>query len=609
MTNKLKMTKLITRTPKAIYWLLMFFCLNCIPNANAELESTQSNIDTLLQSAEEARTSNPERFNEFMERLDARKSTFNREQKGYFDYLTAYKLSYAGRFDEAISIYTLIIDSKISPSLSFKARLSEVNIYAISKNWNEGLQTLSQLLNSVKEVENIELRERTYAVAAVFYNQIEQFELGLQYAERILATSNNPRTLCLAHNLFLEASLKLKRLEANDRRIDDAKKVCHQGKELMMEGAIYTYVAPLYLESNQSKLAIELLESKLRIIEETKYVPILSQFYSLLSEAYFNENKPIKAEEYALKTLSLASQTGNSKPLINTYYILYQITKSRNDFKSALNYHVKYAQADKAYLDDIKTKHLAFQLAEHQATEQKSRIALLDRQNHLLLTEQKLAKTQAENTRLFISLLIAIITLLGFWAYKSWTIQKRLKQLAEYDALTHVFNRGHFTQVAQSALTYCESTQADLSYILFDLDHFKQINDKYGHACGDWVLKKVAKICQAQGRKNDIFARIGGEEFCIALPGCDLNTAIKLAKACREAIANIDYSKSGHDFQVTASFGITDTKLSGYKLERLFNDADSAMYQSKHGGRNRLYIFDPQAETVIPSTAKTPQSN
>ncbi|WP_260865118.1 GGDEF domain-containing protein [Shewanella sp. KCT] len=453
------------------------------------------------------------------------------------------------------------------------------------------------------EIAEPEFQQLGLLVAALFYNQLGQYELGLRYANKLESIVKEDRNACLAIQLTIEAKLKLHQLDENSPEINNGIDVCEKSGETLVSTIINTYVATLLLEQHKNQQALQLLEAQLDTIHAFNYAPVSSRLYSLLAQGYQELGQTNKAETYASQAVATSIPMGNDESSVIAYRILYQTNKARNDYKAALDYHVKYAQADKAYLDDIKTKHLAFQLAEHQAAEQKSRIKLLDRQNNLLLTEQQLAKTQAENNRLFISLLIAIITLLGFWAYKSWTIQKRLKQLAEYDALTHVFNRGHFTQVAQSALTYCESSEVDLSYILFDLDNFKQINDKYGHACGDWVLKKVAKACQAQGRKNDIFARIGGEEFCIALPGCDLQTAVKLAEACRKAIAGIDCSTTGHEFEVTASFGITDTQMSGYKLERLINDADSAMYQSKETGRDRICIFDPEAKRTIPQAS------
>ncbi|WP_394199891.1 GGDEF domain-containing protein [Shewanella waksmanii] len=398
--------------------------------------------------------------------------------------------------------------------------------------------------------------------------------------------------------MAIEAKLKLNQLDEKSEQIAEAIKTCQQSNEHLMVTIVAGYTATKLIETRKIPDALELLHTHLETVLKINYPPVTSRYYSLLSQAYFLNNESTKADSYAHLSLEMSVSLGNNESTLEAYYILFQIAEARGDHQLALDYHKKYAAADKAYLDDVKTKHLAFQLAQHQATEQKNQIDLLDKQNKLLRVEQQLATTEAENNRLFISLLISIITLLGFWAYKSWKTQQRLKQLAEYDALTKVYNRGHFTQLAEDALKYCASSDIQLSCILFDLDRFKQINDNYGHGCGDWVLKQVAQVCQAQGRKNDIFARLGGEEFCMILPSCDIQTALKLAESCRVAISQINTADSGYDFCITASLGVTDANLSGYSLDKLTADADTAMYQSKRNGRNRVTVFSPQGEQM-----------
>ncbi|WP_051484557.1 tetratricopeptide repeat-containing diguanylate cyclase [Shewanella waksmanii] len=555
-------------------------------------------IDRILEQADQARSSDPVNFNDSLEKLSKHEHEMDNDQRAYFQYLQAYSLSFKGQFARAVEIYTSILNADVNSDLKFRANLSIVNSHAISKNWSQGLSHLSYLVQHLNSVKSRDVHELGLVVASIFYNQIGQYELGFNYANRLADLVSSGRNHCIAHNLKLESQFELGQLAENDPRITAGLAACQDVNEVVMESAIYSYLAELYLDNQQPQQALAVLEAQLPAIEQTQYAPALGRYYSLLARAYLQSSQAESAEQFAFKTLEHSKNLGNSRPITFANHILFQIAESRGEHQLALDYHKKYAAADKAFLDDVKTKHLAFQLAQHQATEQRNQIDLLDKQNNLLRVEQKLATTEAENNRLFISLLISIITLLGFWAYKSWKTQQRLKQLAEYDALTKVYNRGHFTHLAEDALKYCGSANIQLSCILFDLDKFKQINDNYGHGCGDWVLKQVAKVCQAQGRKNDIFARLGGEEFCMILPSCDLHTALKLAESCRVAINQIDTAPSGHDFTISASLGVTDTQLSGYSLEQLTTDADSAMYQSKDDGRNRISVYSPKGEQL-----------
>jgi len=571
------------------HWLAIILAISSIIYPNRPYAA--DDIQHSLLRADQLRSSEPAEFKVILAALETQVDKMSTEQLHYFNYLSAYKLSFQGQFDKAVTIYSQILNSNANDTLRFRANMSIINSHAISKNWSQGLAHLAINIDLLPSIQPKEIHQLGLLIAAMFYNQIRQYELGLNYAKRLEAKVSQGRNFCIAHNLKLESLFKLELLEEDDPQIREGIEACQQSNEVVMESAIYSYIAALYLNKDKPDEAINILESNYSDLKATKYAHFLAVFDSLLSVAYLKTDTLERAEEHALTAIDYSTNIGNNEPTVTAYRVLYQIAESRGDHQMALEYHKKYAEADKAYLDDIKTKHLAFQLAQHQATEQKSRIGLLDKQNNLLKIEQRLARSEAENNRLFIALLIAIITLLSFWGYKSWMTQKRLKQLAEFDALTGVFNRGHFTQLAQSALQYCHNSDIYLSCILFDLDKFKTINDSYGHACGDWVLKKVADVCKVQGRSNDIFARLGGEEFCILLPGCDLLTATKLAETCRKEIAQIDSSDSGAEFIITASFGVTDAKLSGYDLEKITADADMAMYQSKHDGRNRVTVF------------------
>jgi diguanylate cyclase (GGDEF)-like protein len=346
----------------------------------------------------------------------------------------------------------------------------------------------------------------------------------------------------------------------------------------------------LYIDKNNITQAKSILLETLADIKSTQYAPVIAKYYALLSKLYFLDNNLSDSEYYAKKAIDKATGAGNSKPIIIAYYYLYKIYKNLNSDKEALSYYIKYSEAQNAHLKGEKAKNLAFQLAEHKSLEQETQIKLLNEKNNALAAEQALAKTQATNKKLIILSLTLIIFVFAFLGLRFYHAHKRVKGLAEYDPLTGAFNRGHFNHVAEDALQYCKNTRQDLSLIVFDLDHFKNVNDTFGHGCGDWALKETIKVCKEIGRKNDIFARLGGEEFCIVLPGCNIEAARLHAEACRAAIEAIDTKESTHEFHITASFGVTDVKLSGFNLDILLANADMAAYASKNSGRNLVTL-------------------
>ena len=116
----------------------------------------------------------------------------------------------------------------------------------------------------------------------------------------------------------------------------------------------------------------------------------------------------------------------------------------------------------------------------------------------------------------------------------------------------------------------------------------KRINDHYGHATGDWVLRQVATSCRPLIRRSGTFGRIGGEEFAVILADSDIKAGRELALRLRERIGAIDARENGGSFDISASFGVSATALSGYSLDRLMAQADEMMYASKQDGRNRV---------------------
>ena len=158
------------------------------------------------------------------------------------------------------------------------------------------------------------------------------------------------------------------------------------------------------------------------------------------------------------------------------------------------------------------------------------------------------------------------------------------EQLAQTDFLTGLDNRRAFFERGQVLASYCERNQLALSLAMVDADHFKQINDRYGHAAGDAVLQHLAKLLNKNLRKSDICGRMGGEEFAILLPGTPLKEAAGLAERFCQLYANTVLESNEHIISNTVSIGVSS---GSYDIDHLLHCADQALYQAKVGGRNR----------------------
>lgn len=179
-------------------------------------------------------------------------------------------------------------------------------------------------------------------------------------------------------------------------------------------------------------------------------------------------------------------------------------------------------------------------------------------------------------------------------------LMRMLAQRAQIDGLTGLWNRVHLNDKLASEIEQAQRTGDPLSLVMCDLDHFKALNDTFGHPAGDLVLQTFAKILRAEMRRYDVACRYGGEEFALIIPGADATTAAGLCERIRIAIQNYRWPRYP-DMTATGSFGITSRGLaSGHEIANWIEAADRALYSAKQAGRNRVHIFDEAAGTGKP---------
>lgn len=170
--------------------------------------------------------------------------------------------------------------------------------------------------------------------------------------------------------------------------------------------------------------------------------------------------------------------------------------------------------------------------------------------------------------------------------YYDITNKKLLEELYITDALTKLYNRAHFDDIINSITKHQRKADIDFALVISDIDHFKSINDNYGHQVGDQALKKVADTLKKSLRENDIIARWGGEEFVIMLKNVTAEEAQMIAEKLRYAVESL---KIDDYFSCTCSFGISLYKPSE-NIDETFKRADDALYEAKHSGRNKVII-------------------
>lgn len=172
--------------------------------------------------------------------------------------------------------------------------------------------------------------------------------------------------------------------------------------------------------------------------------------------------------------------------------------------------------------------------------------------------------------------------------------QRALRQIASHDGLTGVYNRRSFDIIIAGEFERAKRYGRDLSLLLIDIDHFKRVNDTFGHVAGDNVLKELAGSLSGQLRSNDHLARYGGEEFVIILPETAIEMAHLFADRIRKSAGEREYPLGGdRSAELTMSVGVSSYPAQATTLKELIHFADSALYEAKETGRNKVCIFNP----------------
>jgi diguanylate cyclase (GGDEF)-like protein len=548
-------------------------------------------LDDKIEQALQLRSSAPAEFDAVLAELDAAAASATDDQRRYIRYLHAYKLTFTGDFSGSNQELASLIEPPTPDELRVRAGALMVNNFAATRQFSEGLAALDSFVPLLEQTAAREPRHQGFLAAGIFYNQIGQFEMGLHQVERILAEEASPRSRCFAENLRIEALIGQQSAPADDETFVRVVSQCTAAGELAVAGFVGINLARKMQGEQRISDAIDVLKAQESSIAGTRYPRLIGESHALLAELEYASGNWEAAGRHAQAAVEFSAGTLYSLPLVAAERTLYQLAERRGDLRAALDHFRNYAAADKAYLDDVKARQLAFQLARHESLQKSQTIELLNRRNEILQLEQQVARRTSQAFGLFAALLGLLTASIAFWAFKVKRLQLAFRKLAETDMLTGLSNRSHFTRGAEATLAGCRKSKLRATLIMFDLDNFKSINDRFGHAVGDWVLRRIAEVARAVSAGQASLGRLGGEEFAILVTGADANQATALAEDCRQAFGAIDAGESGHRFRISASFGIADSDTAGFDLQKLMIQADQAMYHAKQDGRDRVGTF------------------
>lgn len=548
-------------------------------------------IDDLLEQADKVRSSDRVSFNRVMTELTANKSQMSAEQFNFLQLLEGYKAGIEGNYKDAESLLNQLINSDALLEIRFRAAFTLANIQSLSRNFVPAFTNLNLALSWIDKINKPELRVQVLISAAYTYSESGLFDESQSYIAQARQNTLTDRDSCLLGLLYRQ-NMHAKNETYRAEDVVEIKDACNRANERLALAFMTGLDAQLLADTQQHAGALVLLQNNLAAAEQSKYPRLIAEYYLGLARTSYAIKDNAAAVMYLDKIHAMSQSLGFSMPLVRSYELQTQIAEEVNDTVRALKFHKLFLKADRSLLDSRSEQQIAYHLAKGELLKKNQQLALVQEQFRVAELENELKNQEAEHTRLIVVVLVMVSFGLVYFAYRLFRRHLFYKNAAENDNLTQISNRFHFESMFSKQLKRCKQTHKSIGLIVFDLDHFKKINDTYGHEAGDKTLQAVVRICNHFIRSEDVFGRVGGEEFAIALPDCQPDKILMLAEICRDAIEQLDCNNIVPGLKISASFGVSVSQVSGYSLSDLMRNADQALYLAKHNGRNKVEFYD-----------------
>jgi len=560
------------------------------------LATEQATVDALLSESSKHLYATPEKALVPLEKLAALQSAFTPTQNEKYHLILASSLGFRGQHAQRVALVQSFIGQVTTPGRRASFLYELIDGYTSLGQYEQALRALNEsialLPMLVKTGDKITVLQAAIAASIAF----EDYGAALDFAERIYALrgTDKPGTYAACVGLTDKVELHFMRGASAQARalLQDANDACKTNNN------------PFFVLINQSNAAVDQinagdysagLANGLPLFAEHAAVNQGSDYVTQLEEAvaraYLQMGNTERAEHFGLQAYQRAQASKILAMQVKTSKTMAAIHRAKGALDRALVYYDTHLALRKQLLDDRLQRNLAYQRVRFDSQDRANQLALLEQRNKSLGIERALQQGRHQNLVLLLTLGLVVLAIVGAWLLRTLQLKNRLRKSAQVDGLTQVCSRAHFIACARQAF---RATGQDTSLVLFDMDFFKAINDTYGHATGDWVLKTVCHTVQQQLPKTALLGRLGGEEFAICLPQFSAHEARTLAEHCRAAIADIGAHPSGLNLEIRASFGVATRSIQGPNtFEETLAAADKALYVSKNEGRNRVTAYQP----------------
>jgi diguanylate cyclase (GGDEF)-like protein len=569
-----------------------FLAVSMAVHAAPEDAAKPSSPEAILARADAIKATDFAAFSSLVDGLAPFEAKLAPADHWKFRFLQGWRATWVGDYELGRKALEDVADNSTESVLRFRATATLINLLGIGHRYEDAFMRLNQLQELMPSIRDRKARFQGLGEASQLLSSAGQFEQAEAYAREMMENPPPGETICKGAQHVLRAQREANRLVTLDPMYERAVEACVAAGDEVFADNMRADIAAFHLFHDRPADAVKVLAEHRDSLRALNYPALLAEYDATLAQAYLKLGDLANARRFGLSAVAGSIRDEFTDPRRVGYGVLYQVEQQLGNAQAALAYHEKYMAADKAYLNDVSARSLAFQIVDQQLGARKAEVESLNKQNEILRLSGALDRKEVETGRLYIFILLASLTAivwLVLWLRRS---QLRFMKLARRDGLTGICNREHFVEQSERVLAYGARSDRGACLILFDLDHFKNVNDTYGHAIGDEVLKRAVDVCRRALHACDVFGRLGGEEFAVLLPDCSPAQARARGEQLRLSIAATSATQARPNLAVTASFGIGGTMQCGFELHRLLVVADAALYRAKRAGRNCVFMGD-----------------
>ena len=524
---------------------------------------------------------------------------------------------YLDNYEAALSysMQGLEIHKEINdPEGEAKALMGAGIIYRHIARYEKSLEHIYKAHLYYKKTNNNSGLAKTSNEMGLLYSRLKQFEQGRSFYQLTIDLPSDdiePKTLASALREMAVIDLNFGHYQSAKMMAEKAHQLYQESHDKTKQSLTSRILGNIYREQNDDEKAMLYYQHSLLLATEVNSKVYEVKAMLPLARLLLKHNTD-EAIQMLKKTLLLSDEINAPSYKLYAYRELQQAEKQRGNLAESLY----YAEVDIALSEKIQKEReeqelvlikaklyshkVEMELASLREKAKLNQLELAKKNNEIeiaektkIITDLELIKNKYANMTL--ALLLAISVMLFIFIYRLFIASKKHNQeldyLATHDPLTDCYNRRVLFEKMNQDFK-CAVPLEDYCLIIVDIDHFKYINDTYGHSAGDVVIRGVVRILQACVKQDDLVVRFGGEEFCIVLHQVHQTQALYIAETMRHKIEDSRFDEMG----VTCSFGVSTMSFGANSPTELINQADIALYKSKERGRNKVTMWDKTLE-------------